>query len=75
VEEASQSIIAGLSGHVVAGSLFACKSEELVLMLEMANSVIAISNEPGTEKVENSDMKEEANNSAEEVETDEKTIS
>lgn len=60
----------------MAGALFACKSEELVvLMLEMANSVIAISNELGTEKVENSDMKEGANNSAEEVETDEKTIS
>jgi len=64
--------ISGLSGHVVAGVLFACKSEELVLMLEMANSVIAISNELGAEKVENSDMKETANNFTEEIETDEK---
>ena len=64
--------IAGLSGHVVAGALFACKSEELVLILEMASSIVAISNELGAEKVERGDMKEVTNHPAEETETAEK---
>ena len=63
--------VAGMSGHVVAGTLFACKSEELALIMEMANSIVAISKELNAGKVNSSDLKEEANNNTEGIEAEE----
>ncbi len=54
--------IAVLSGHAVAGALFACKTEELRLTLEMADAIMAISKALDTEKIETGNVEKKPAN-------------
>ncbi|MES0372001.1 MAG: hypothetical protein ABUK11_06940 [Mariprofundaceae bacterium] len=61
--------ISTVIGHTVSGILFACKTDELNLSLEMANAIVNISKKLGVDQEENCDEKQESESSSEDSRT------